>query len=106
MKFSAAMKALEEGKKVRQVIWDEECWIDKRGDNVSAKHELINHNLKEWELYEEPEKLLSFAEMIQGLKYEKKFRRKHWTAWVGLEHLDVLRFSIEDFEATDWIEVK
>lgn len=102
MKFSAAMKALEEGKKVRCHRWGRDGHIDKHSDVSIHCYERDG----EWELYEEPEKLLSFAEVVVGLKEGKKFRRKHWTAWVGLEHLDVLRFSIEDFEATDWIEVK
>lgn len=74
MKFSEAMKALEDGKKIR---WSKDSYIHCRDGII---YENLNKNIKpmiftghEWELYEEPKKTifnLTFAEalmhMIEG----------------------------------------
>lgn len=111
MKFWEAMKALEEGKRIRPKGWDRELGLHIQKD---FKHWIDT----EWELYEEPQQTFSFMEMIAKLKEGKRFRRKVWDAEDSLElhSSGTVDFSstlcytwdpsLSDFEATDWIEVK
>lgn len=118
MKFWEAMKALGEGKKVRVKSWPVKrsfIYVNKghfygedgycRVDDV--KFDLIDFN-EEWEIYEEQEKTYSFWEMLQETSLKgKKFRRK---AWIN-EHNRILKadtyvITLEEIQATDWIEVK
>lgn len=123
MRFSEAMKALEEGKKVRIKHWQENCCLcigsdgtifDQAKDSTFCIEEWL---LTEWELYEEPERTLSFTEMVQGLKEGKRFKRKDWGDWfLAYSQCTYIEgkgippcfapFTIENFEANDWIEVK
>lgn len=122
MKFWEAMKALEEGKKV--CLWKLPSYkfdsvkrmilefTNRDGDTVA---ELFNSG---WELFEEPEQLLSFADVVKGLREGKRFRRKAWvnefaaisgdriveSEEEGTEFLITMR--IKDFEADDWVELK
>lgn len=115
MKFWEAMKALEEGKKVRASNWEKEVWIDKDSDQTGLPMILNLFALHEWELYEEPEKTYSFMEVVQGLREGRKFVRKGHASdlalfVMGFEIYPRSKFGIqnmrmEDFEATDWIEV-
>jgi hypothetical protein len=118
MKFWEAMKALEEGEEVRCVEWP-------KGDRCSygnlwscmKNHAPESYGWK-WELYEEPQRTLSFSEIVQGLKEGKRFRRKRTdgshTIIVMSQNREDIAFAIsgsqflrmEDFEATDWVEVK
>jgi hypothetical protein len=119
MKFWEAMRELETGKKVRIRGSKPNTYLEKR-DRIfyfgtwSTLSSYIDDN---WELYEEPVRLLSFAEIVQGLREGKRFRRKDSNliifaypdkdgticieksneAWIA---------SLEDLEANDWIEVK
>lgn len=122
MKFWEAMKALEEGKKVRCCNW--------------LKHEFIFKELKygfisyindiwkgpsgywvcnEWEIYEEPIKTYSFMEILPFLKEGKKIKRNDWSHhWKIINGL-ICIFCEEEYlpahiypkylEATDWIIV-
>jgi hypothetical protein len=123
MKFWEAMKALEEGKKVRCLKWIKNEFIFK-----DPKHGFISDNddiwkgpsgywiCEEWELYEEPVKTYTFTEAIQLMKQGKCIKRKDWIGFIreqGDSHLywnrlGVGRFSptIEEIEATDWIIVE
>lgn len=117
MKFSEAIAALEEGKKIRCKAWGDEVWVsnnlDWEGDTDTF---LMRCSKEEWEIYEETENMLSFAEVVKGLRERKKFVRKGkndgCTLFVmGHEIYPRTQFGIqtlkmEDFEATDWIEVK
>lgn len=122
MKFHEAMKALEEGKRVRYSLSPCEHWIDKsrllQWMKYLAKQEHLDCNKYEWELYEEPHKTYTFMEVVQGLKEGKKFKRKNFTGWIetnkngmifSFQENDSLgsRYMtyISDYEATDWIEV-
>ncbi len=116
MKFWEAMKALEEGKKVRCCLWSESLFIDE-----SMRFELWlldNHEPfhdKEWELHEEPVHMISFQDVIKGMREGKRFKRERWTSdlaifIIGMEIYPRSKFGIktlqmEDFEAIDWIEV-
>lgn len=75
MRFDEAMKALEEGKKVRSVDWGSSFWI--KVDACDSYHRMIDLTKSlvdsEWELYEEPEKLLSWTEVEEGLENGKYF---------------------------------
>lgn len=132
MKCWEAMKALEEGKKVRQKNWHEgmysfldsvDLWVVDNGSQWPKKKSMMGEAVfSEWELYEEPEQLLSFAEVVNGLKKGKRFRRKNWEQWAILgcgptqiipghlrtenQHGQPCPLWIEDFEANDWVEVK
>lgn len=121
MKFWEAMKAIEEGKKVRL--------IDRSVDSSIYSEDNISYALAEcsarwidilihyeWELYEKPQKTYTFMEVIRGLKEGKKFKRPTWKEtnffWSNHSILvnelnEIGHFLIfDDFEATDWIEVK
>jgi hypothetical protein len=64
------------------------------------------------------ERLFCFAEVVKGLKEGKVFKRKHWNyiaiyaseksfrAILDTDDNQNSNFSLNDFEATDWIEVK
>lgn len=126
MKFSEAMAALEDGKKVRCVEWlsdpllpSEKVWIDKDTDWEGASDSYLHKCIRtEWELYEEPEQLLSFADVVKGLRERKKFKRKDWvnTRFIfsivdgKLLHCSEPQLTailnLEDYAATDWIEIK
>lgn len=119
MKFWEAMKALEEGNKVRVKEWSPGAyWWFKSSSSLDATiTDIFILSTKEWELYEEPQKTYSFSEVVKGLKLGKKFRRKSFPDCPAIYLLkgegDIYisgecwgSSSIEDFEATDWIEVK
>lgn len=123
MRFSAAMRALEQGERVRATCWEKSQFID-----ISMKnHQIGRIGLAvhaEWELFQEPQKLLSFSEIVKGLKEGKRFTRKEWekeqipecpnnhsihlapSGWIVNCNGHPLNYCIEDLEATDWIAVK
>lgn len=108
MKFWEAAKLYDDGKKIRGTWWHPEAWISLSGEggNIPSLHFscLIS---QEWELFEEPQKLVSFPEVVKGICQAKKFRRKTWKAGVIVGYSECgTRLLWEDFEATDWIEVK
>lgn len=114
MKFYEALKALDEGKKVRVKTWhnknayvmqDFPHAIDNEGRPWETAHFFMGESNKqlEWEIYEKPPKPYTFMEVVKGLKEGKRFRRKYWNELLfGAPPF----LSKEDFEATDWIEVK
>lgn len=123
MRFSEAMKALEEGKRVRPKYWHKDCFLCRGSDGTivdAAKSSMFcieEWSLMEWELYEEPEKTYTFMEVVQGLKEGKRFKRKDWGDWfLAYSQCTYIEgkgippcfapFTIENFEANDWIEVK
>jgi hypothetical protein len=113
MKFSEAIAALEEGKKIRSPQRKEENYFSKETGFNFDERDLEN----QWELYEEPEKFLSFLDVQKGMKIGKRFRRKDWDIrriiYASLdgkilycsEPLLYAFLEMEDFEATDWMEV-
>ena len=82
MRFSEAMRALEEGKKVRREDWNEGCFVyvlndclfDEKGYSRSIY--LSATFLENWELYEEPVKTYSFMEAVQFMKYDGRVKRE------------------------------
>lgn len=122
MKFWEAMKALEEGKKVRCREWVRCLWVDKKSLNSAANVciDLSHDTDTDWELYEKPLQLHSLWELIPALKEGKTVRRENgWDHPIhGISMRQPLRyvgsetseqsgqkhfFSIEDLEASDWI---
>ena len=117
MKFWEAMKAIEEGKKVRSKDWPQTQWVAK-GDMADT---FDRSSVDEWELYEEPEQLFTFMQVLPMLRAGRKFRRNNKT-WIidgyiymfgndpeGFlhNHLNFLcALTLADFEATDWVEVR
>ncbi len=135
MKFWEAMRALEEGNSVKPSTWEGhikwhlENWNGTKiikttngSPGIDFSVYLYQHLSDEWEIYEEPQKTYSFIEIIKGLKEGKKFRRRFWNeeSLLGSEETQeilgyrrltnqkgrITTLFIEDFEATDWIEVK
>lgn len=116
MKFWEAMKALEEGKKIRCKTWKKgayECIETSKLPRCISTLEL--HTEYEWELYEEPEKTYTFQEVIKGLKEGRKYRRPHHKQSLILQPTSFVDFdtgshewlpTIMDLEANDWIEQK
>jgi hypothetical protein len=115
MKFSAAMKLIEEGKSVICPAYGEGHIINlKTLDKFMAYKEPFSYWREEWQLYEESVRLLSFAEVVKGLREGKKFKRKGWPDWdeiklhkSGILHETLAEYIplIEDFEANDWQEI-
>lgn len=123
MKFWEAVKAMEEGQAVRCKRWakddqwgfsfltlGQQPWDD-------CAYRVFRMMQEEWELYEEPVRLLSFMEVVKGLKEGKTYRRKEWpNPNYSIKHFDIgimiasgssaWYAYAQDFEATDWIEVK
>lgn len=112
MNFRQALRALEEGYRVRL----RPC----RSDNYIA----FSLQGDDWEIYEEIS-YLNFQQVIKGLREGKKFRRLGWIGqkdlWIGLEQRkdsencrifecrltsNQYEFTMFDFESADWIEVK
>lgn len=118
MKFWEAMKDLEEGKMVKCKHWPEQCFMHPSQQSQCEYTGIIAWKdiNGEWELCEEPEQTLSFAEVVKGLKEGKKFRRTSWDVYsvLTIHPSGVIDFTDtnewgarpEDFEATDWVEVK
>jgi hypothetical protein len=126
MRFWEALKALEEGKSVRIKEWPTTAyWSFKQtGQLWTSIVDLFVLASQEWELYQEPKQQLTFAQVVEGLKQGKKFRRKGWIGeprlWIELENefhencrifecglkSNPYKFTMFDFEATDWIEVQ
>lgn len=117
MKFWEAMKALEEGKKVRSKEWAQTQWVEKK----DMADMFGRSSVDEWELYEEPKHLFTFMQVLPMLRAGRRFRRDNetWTTdgyiyMFGSDpegflhnHLNVLCvLTLADFEATDWVEVK
>jgi hypothetical protein len=124
MRFSEAMKALEEGKKVRACSWPVAEWLSNadESDALPCLH-LSSLWCCEWELYQEPEQTFSFAEVVKGLKEGKKFSRAAWKdrdshleateciyfpskKKINNQHGKLCALWLEDYEATDWVEIK
>jgi hypothetical protein len=122
MRFWEAQKSLDEGKKIRHKTWENGKWVSLHLDNYKPNEPtqnyfaIVGHFREGWELYEEPNKLISFAEVIKGLKEGKKFRRAIWSSekFICMSYIyahiwhhkgDAAAFSVQDFEAKDWIEV-
>ena len=114
MKFWEALKLVDEGKTVTQTSYF--IPVNKTSLNSSLAEDAFSYWEDEWEVYQEPEKLLSFEEVVKGLKEGKTYRRK---AWPNPEY--TIRLFLpgimegnnaspwfpypEDFAAADWLEV-
>ena len=120
MKFWQAMKALEEGKTVKCLDWDE-IIPSKEEESVPLGVCKVSIDWMQlidtkWELYEEPVQLLSFSDVVKGLKEGKKFGREIWSngPYILLKHGyihwdcegDPVSLPIKDLEANDWVEVR
>lgn len=129
MKFWEAMKALEEGKKVRCKTWSKggniyielpigspNKFLSESGRSAQLCISSDLHLFDEWELYEEPVKTYSFIEILPFLKDGKKARRNCFrgdahiylkkTGRISWSNGDNFPFSFQDFEVTDWILVE
>lgn len=123
MKFWEAMKALEEGKKVRRKDWDSHLWIAKKSRQCLGRECVIYYMSPEnyeyeWEIFPEPEKIYNFQEIIlkakkDGIHFKRRnhcelYHWHHWCSeWQTIRHVselgDASAFLLEDIEATDWI---
>lgn len=115
MKFWEAMKALEEGKRVRCKKWDSRHFWENGNDHVMMAR--TKDTREEWELYEDSEQTFSFTEVVKGLKEGRVFKRKFWKGtylqsdMIGIfretEGGNSMNYFLEhqDFEATDWVEI-
>lgn len=132
MRFSEAMRLLEEGKRVRCITWNKEAFMVSKNGNLIFYY--IDHRYcnsyswndwnKEWELYEEPVQLMSFMEILPGMKMGKSYKRRGWEEnpqdTVSLrtypylngrlrfenQHGQLISLFCDDIEATDWYEVE
>lgn len=119
MKFWEAMKALEEGKKVRKSEWDPKYYLvkDKNSGNIVDEENNLHADCKQyddWELYEEPVKQYNFLEAVHLMKKGNVMRRECWRT--GFIHSDGLIFKekihnkfqpiVDDIVAKDWVVVE
>src|SRR5260221_12992703 len=75
MKFWEAMKALQEGKKVRGNTWNKDEYLDPLDTfEIFTFYEYLQ---LDWEIYDDTPKL-NFQQVIEGLKQGKKFKRVNW----------------------------
>ena len=113
MTFWEAMREMQEnGKKVRCETWHPECYFEKYIVIYTFDRSDLEHD---WEEYQEPEKLLSFSEMVKGLREGKKFARKSWASELAIfvmgneiyprSAYGIQNLKMEDFESTVWFEV-
>lgn len=135
LSFPEVLKGLKEGKKFRRINRKILIVLSQNGQDIAfsasgSQHLMIEDFealdwedvLDEWEVYDDTPKL-SFQEVIKGLKEGKKFKRSGWDKnhyiqentgwairfWYGEGENDykpARLWFVEDFEATDWIEVK
>jgi hypothetical protein len=119
MRFLEAMRALEEGAKVRRACWNKSEFIQRGSDGTIFDETKSNtFNIEEWffgewELYEEPKRTLCFLEVLQGLKKGKRFARNGAYVSIVLSQDGKnlchciggrMNLNMDDFEATDWME--
>lgn len=108
MKFWEAMKALEEGKKVRCLRWSCSGYIENT--------RMFNYSEYEWELFCDPVKTYTFMEAIQLMKEGNKMRRPNYRedssifankiGRIKWSNGDRFPIDIADIEANDWIAVE
>lgn len=122
MKFWEAVREMQLGKKVRRTQWPSSWYVyicsgqllQESGSLFRPMGPSLERG--DWEIYEEPDKLLSFQEVVKGLKEGKKFRRKEWSnkdyfifcspAGIASPAHCAAHLHPEDFEANDWVEIK
>lgn len=121
MRFHEAMKALEEGKNVRSKDWHKNAYVGPSkfielpiNTFLIAESDIFESFKSEWELFEEPEQLLNFAQVVEGLKQGKHYKRKSWPDGSRMfenegffikDGAGTVLIKLEDVEATDWVEV-
>jgi len=124
MKFWEAIKEFEEGKRIRCKSWaSKDFWAQTDHHNSQRKwmwddchYRVMRMMEEEWELYEEPVQTYKFWELIPALKEGKKIKRKETDVIIFLKNTflfwkydnnDALGmrylFTVEDFEADDWV---
>lgn len=134
LRFWQAMKLFEEGKKVRCVHWDPDAyiWIGTTEESLCDESQTSSEALKifteqlgfdlifeDWEIYTPPYPTFLWAEVIEGLKNGKAFRRPCWPGSYRVflapsggivfeDSTDNEEFYLypRDYEMDDWIEVK
>ena len=90
MKFWEAMKALEEGKKVRAVDWGDDEYITLRGEilvdeeGYTCTHTLEGEGInKKWEIHDEKKDVdPKFKEMYRYLKDEEGFANNQYCEFI------------------------
>ena len=111
------VKAVRHSKwcKERYVFYDTDydrlsVTLDKPSCNTKLRYTPPIHDIlaTDWEVYEEQEELHTFEEAIAALKDGKTIKRENWKAKViERDFCDdySVEFTIDDFEANDWIIV-
>ena len=118
MKFSEAMKALQEKRLIRCKSWAPNEYISITRVAFRFSREEI---LEEWEIYEHPIQKYNFMQILRHIKEGKKVRRLAWTSPEkvirGVNFQQSLsgiqehgssalpQFTVDDFEASDWVVV-
>lgn len=124
MKLSEAIEAFEIGNKIRRADWEPSeyvYWLKKGKKIIDEDGDEIDFTIEEgdltseWEVYKEPVKTYSWAEVCEGLLAGKQFRRALWRPqwyvtrdpWYGTVVFPPTdRLTVNDYQATDWVEVK
>ena len=114
LNFVEAVKAAKEGRKIRRATWTDNSYVVFRYNHItyefneccdpeSPHYNCDDYLAEDWEIIAEMEFMEAFRLMKQG----KDIRRLSVIGqkfWGYSYNTDV--FSINDIEATDWIEVK
>ena len=106
MRFSEAMKALEEGKKVRLCTWHERDYLDNSETGGNIEHLSIPWpwcNVNLWEIYQEPVKTYSFQDIIPFINKGKVVKRKSQDWILPVDNMRGMCVRFEDMKANDWI---
>ena len=111
MKFWEAMKLLYAGVPVKRIDLNQPL----RPEDIESSEYEADFTT-EWELYEEPPKTYSFMEIVAGMREGRRFVRKDHASDMALfvigheiyprSQYGIANLKMEDFEATDWVEVK
>jgi len=129
MDFFRAMQELEYGERIKNVNWevteyiyvDDENGLIKDQDNKHVGLVMASNTQSDiWEVYEEPETLLFFTQLLPLLLEGKKFKRKGWeeeyimgvskgfTILLYLPEGEITPWTpkLEDLFSIDWVEVE
>ena len=92
MKFWEAMKAMQEGKKVRKKIWNEDCYLTIKNNYIVDEwdDDKITFSLDgDWEIYEEKKEVdTRFKEFYHYLKDENGFANGQYCEFVYNNNLE------------------
>lgn len=114
MKLWEAMKAMEEGKKIRKTDWDEYQYIQLNNNNCVINEAglfsyfNLTHVNDEWEIYEEKKEVdPRFKELYDYLKNENGFANGQYSEFIQNNNLEdhLLKFYMQLLEMAKYYKL-